>query len=133
MAEADVLLVFTVGLGIGVNTMTGKVYECMALRRPILLVGPEGPAAELVGASGAGLVADPFDRPGLEAAIKGAVELARDPSFTGASDEVLARFDRRHLAERWSALLTEVVEADRAGAMDPRLPVSPGRAGASRP
>ena len=48
MAEADVLLVFTVGLGIGVNTMTGKVYECMALRRPILLVGPEGPAAELV-------------------------------------------------------------------------------------
>ena len=111
MSAADVLLVFTGGGGIGVNTMTGKLYECIALRRPIMLIGPEGPAADLVRSSGAGVVADPDDAPGLRAAIQRAAELARDPSFTGAPDQVLARFDRRRLAERWSALLAEVVAA----------------------
>ncbi len=111
MARADVLLVFTGGGGIGVNTMTGKLYEDMALRRPIMLVGPEGPAADLVRSSGVGVVAYPDDMPGLRAAIHRAAELARDPSFSGASDEVLARFDRRRLAERWSALLAEVMAA----------------------
>jgi glycosyltransferase involved in cell wall biosynthesis len=57
MAEADVLLVFIGGGGAGADTMTGKLFEYIALRRPILLVGPPGPAADLVAGSGAGVVA----------------------------------------------------------------------------
>jgi glycosyltransferase involved in cell wall biosynthesis len=111
MADADVLVVFTGGGGAGADTMTGKLYECLGVRRPILLVGPDGPAAELVRSSGAGVVADPHDRSALRSAIERAAVLGRADSFTGAREEVLRAFDRRHLAERWSALLSQVVAA----------------------
>jgi len=109
MAGAGVLILFTGGGGAGANTMTGKIYEYLAVRRPILLVGPEGPAADLVRSSSAGVVAGPEDVDRMRAAIHEAADLARDPSFAGASDDVLARFDRRRQAERWSELLADAI------------------------
>ena len=111
MAESDVLVVFIGGGGAGADTMTGKLFEYLALRRPILLVGPPGPAADLVAGSGAGVVADPNDRAQLQAAISKVAALAADPSFAGAPDTVIARFDRRSLAARWATLLGEAVAA----------------------
>jgi glycosyltransferase involved in cell wall biosynthesis len=108
MASADVLVLFTGGGGAGADTMTGKLYEYLALRRPILLVGPPGPAAELVAGSGAGIAADPGDGPSLEAAILAARRMAMDPGFSGAPAPVVARYDRRALAVRWAAILAAV-------------------------
>jgi glycosyltransferase involved in cell wall biosynthesis len=105
MAEAHVLVLFTGPARSGTDTTTGKLFEYMALRRPILLVGPRGPAAELVAGSGAGVVAEPADRPRLEEAILVAAEMAMQPRFAGAADDVVARFDRRALAARWTSLL----------------------------
>lgn len=109
MGHAGVLVLITSVAEAGANTMTGKIYEYLAVRRPILLVGPEGPAADLVRSSGAGIVADPEDVEAMRTAIRDAAALARDPSFAGASDDVLARFDRRRQAERWSELLADVI------------------------
>ena len=105
MATADVLLVLTGGGGAGVNTMTGKLFECLALRRPILLIGPDGPAARIVVESGAGVIADAADGPGLREAIDRVVRMASDETYRGATDATLERFDRRALAQVWAATL----------------------------
>jgi glycosyltransferase involved in cell wall biosynthesis len=104
MAEADVLVVLTGGGGGGAATMTGKLYEALGLRRPIALFGPAGPAPRLVERVGAGFVGLPDDPAAIGRAISSALRAARDPSFTGAPDDVLASLDRRQLAERWAEL-----------------------------
>jgi glycosyltransferase involved in cell wall biosynthesis len=105
MASADVLLVFTGGGGAGANTITGKLFEYLALRRPILLVGPDGPAARLVRESGAGVSATGDDETALGEAIDRASRMASDETFTGASDSTLLRFDRRRLTRQWAGVL----------------------------
>jgi hypothetical protein len=109
MAEADVLVTVTEGGGAGAGTMSGKLYEYMALRRPILLLGPEGSAAHLVRTSSAGAAADPKDGPAVEAAIREVCRMARDPGFSGASDAILASFERHNLAMQWHELLRHVI------------------------
>jgi glycosyltransferase involved in cell wall biosynthesis len=117
MARADVLVMVTTGGGAGPATMTGKLYEYLALRRPILLIGRDGAAAELVRSSGAGVAADPDDAAQIDQALARVIEIARDDRFKGASDEIVQRFDRRSLAADWSALLADVVKNAR-----PRIP-----------
>jgi glycosyltransferase involved in cell wall biosynthesis len=109
MANADVLVTVTEGGGAGSGTMSGKLYEYLALRRPILLLGPEGPAADLLRTEAAGVAADPHDRVAVEAAIRDLSRMARDPGFRGASNETLASFERHNLAMRWSAMLDDVI------------------------
>jgi glycosyltransferase involved in cell wall biosynthesis len=108
MAEAHVLVVVILGgAGAGGN-MTGKLYEYLATRRPILLVGPDGEAAEFVRSTAAGVVATAEGRDQLRTAIGEAASIARDRSFGGAVGSVLERFDRRSLANMWSGLLMDV-------------------------
>jgi glycosyltransferase involved in cell wall biosynthesis len=114
MASADVLILFTGGGGWGPSTMTGKLYEYLAMRRPILLVGPLGPAANLVLAAGAGVVAPTDDPRALAGAIGAVMAQARDEAFTGASSETIAAFERGYLAERWSDLLSDIVRRGQA-------------------
>jgi glycosyltransferase involved in cell wall biosynthesis len=108
MARADVLVVVTEGGGAGPGTMTGKLYECLALRRPILLIGPPGDAAELVLRANAGVAVEPSDSAGMEEAIREVADLARSREFEGAPEEFLRQFDRRHLAAEWAKLLGDV-------------------------
>jgi glycosyltransferase involved in cell wall biosynthesis len=111
MSRAGVLVVFTGQGGAGAATMTGKLYEYLAARRPILLVGPHGPAAELVRSAGAGVTADPDDVADLARGMEAALQLARDPAYVGAPAEILDRYDRRSLARAWAALLGDVLGA----------------------
>jgi glycosyltransferase involved in cell wall biosynthesis len=110
MAGADVLVVFTGGGGLGSATMTGKLYEYLALRRPVVVIGPAGPAVDLVERSTAGAAARSSDRKGIADAIEEVMRLARDPGFKGMDAELLAPYDRRRLAGQWSVLLTEAIQ-----------------------
>jgi glycosyltransferase involved in cell wall biosynthesis len=66
------LLLIPVGGGGGRGVLSGKVFEYIASRRPILAaVPPEGAAAELVRATGAGVVAPPDDPEALAEALAG--------------------------------------------------------------
>jgi glycosyltransferase involved in cell wall biosynthesis len=57
--------------GRGKGVLSGKVFEYVAAERPILAaVPPDGAAAELVRATGAGIVAAPDDVPALTAALR---------------------------------------------------------------
>jgi hypothetical protein len=104
-----VLVVFTGQGGAGAATMTGKLYEYLGVRRPILVVGPDGPAVDLVRSAGAGVTAPPDDGPALRAALDEVMRLARDADYAGASAEVLDRFDRRTLAAEWNTVLRNVL------------------------
>jgi glycosyltransferase involved in cell wall biosynthesis len=100
-AAADVLVVFTGGGGAGADTLTGKLYEYLALARPVLLVGPPGPAADLV-RQFQGVVARQDDNEGLAAAITEAALAAREPRDPPAS---LNSFIRSHQAVRFAEIL----------------------------
>jgi glycosyltransferase involved in cell wall biosynthesis len=113
MAASDVLVVVVEGGGAGPASMTGKIYEYLALRRPILVLGPDGVAAQLVESSGAGLAANAGDPAALGACLGSAIAMARDERFSGARAEVLSRFDRRSLARDWGVLLRDVGQAGR--------------------
>ena len=109
-ARWDVLLVVADD---GASSLAGKIYEALALRKPILVVAPEGPATRLVAAAGAGVSARPGDTEGISTALRRAMAMARDPAFHGASDEFLRTFDRRLQASTWSGLLERLVQKDR--------------------
>jgi glycosyltransferase involved in cell wall biosynthesis len=120
MAGADVLVVFTGGGGAGTNTMTSKIFEYLAMRRPILLVGPAGPAADLVVAANAGFVTRPGDLRSIQHAISAAADLAMSPAFTGMQQDILDLFDRRNQARTWAALFLEVA-GSRGSVAHPRM------------
>jgi glycosyltransferase involved in cell wall biosynthesis len=68
-SEALLLLIPDAG-GRGKGVLSGKVFEYLAARRPILAaVPPDGAAAELIAATGAGVVAPPDDQDALRQAL----------------------------------------------------------------
>jgi glycosyltransferase involved in cell wall biosynthesis len=70
-SEALLLLIPEAG-GRGKGVLSGKVFEYIASRRPILAaVPPDGAAAELVRATGTGVVAPPDDPEALREALAG--------------------------------------------------------------
>jgi glycosyltransferase involved in cell wall biosynthesis len=108
MATADVLVVLTGGGGAGADTITGKIFEYLALRRPVLVIGPPGPARELVQRVRGGTAASPDDAPAIKEALELAMRMATDPTFDGASPGDLEPLNRRLLARHYSALLSAV-------------------------
>lgn len=109
VAKCDVLLVLTNVEEGGPAVLTGKIYEYLALRRPILAVAPIGPATALIDAAGAGVHADPTDRGAVQVAVERAIELARSEEFRGAPDRLLTELDRRTQARTLSWTLNEAL------------------------
>jgi glycosyltransferase involved in cell wall biosynthesis len=106
MASADVLLFYAPGSNRG---SSGKIYEYLAVGRPILCVaGSDNFAFELVRELGAGPCAEPDDQPEIEAAIASLYgewdggRLEVDPAVRA---EALRRFSRRALARELAAVL----------------------------
>ena len=82
--------------GRGRGVLSGKVFEYIAARRPILAaVPPDGAAAELIRETGAGVVVAPDDVEGLSAAL---VDLDRRFRSAGLPDVELSKEWRRRLA-----------------------------------
>ncbi|MEE8640964.1 MAG: glycosyltransferase [bacterium] len=107
MRAADVnLLIIGAQPGAGA-TLTGKIFEYLRAGRPILaLVPPDGEAAALVREFDAGVVLEPDDAAGAEAAL---AELYDDrPTAARAAPAGLARFERRNLAAELAALFDDV-------------------------
>lgn len=124
MAECDVLLVLSNHAEAGPAALTGKIFEWMALRRPILAVIPRGPATALLEEIGTGVWADPSDEPGIIRAIDEAVKVATSGSSV-TSDAVLARYDRRRQADQVSDLLDQLrTVGQRAASERRRIPQS---------
>jgi hypothetical protein len=116
--SADVCLVPLRNVPLFRTFIPSKMFEILACGRPIV-ASVEGEPAEILGASGAALVAPPEDVEGIVGAI---ARLAADDdlrtSLAGKGrDFVAARYDRRRLAERYLGVL-EALHARRA-CLDP--------------
>jgi len=109
--EADFLLLF---LGTGrqdlkTKVYTGKIFEYIAARRPILALAPEGIASSLVEENNLGLRASPDDVKGIERALLDmharwkAGLVSTDPPA-----ELLERFDLRRITRRLGGLFDQV-------------------------
>jgi glycosyltransferase involved in cell wall biosynthesis len=112
MRSASILLVATLAGGRGAApNMTGKMFEYLAARRPILLIGPPSAASTLLAEANAGAAADPTDSGSIRSALVRCIQLART-NFDGASESLLRRFDRREQARQWAELLQAVVDQE---------------------
>jgi glycosyltransferase involved in cell wall biosynthesis len=106
-SEALLLLIPNAG-GRGKGVLSGKVFEYIAVGRPILAaVPPDGAAAELIRETGSGIVAPPDDVDALRGAL---VELHGSFANGGLDDVVLddawrARLSRRARVEEFAELL----------------------------
>jgi glycosyltransferase involved in cell wall biosynthesis len=108
MAACDALVVLSNEEEAGPAALTGKVFEYLALRRPILAVSPAGACQQLVLENSAGAWAESRDVPGIRSAIRQVVSQVLDAGWTGAPADLLRRYDREEQARQWAELLDRV-------------------------
>jgi glycosyltransferase involved in cell wall biosynthesis len=102
---ADSLLVVTEG-PIRPSVATGKVFEYLAAKRPIVVLGEGTEAARIVVEAGAGVSTSASDPASIAKALRGVVE---DTPRVAGRDEVLERYSYPRLVERLAALIEEIV------------------------
>jgi len=110
-SEALLLLIPDAG-GRGRGVLSGKVFEYVAVGRPILAaVPPDGAAAELIRETGAGVVAPPDDPVAIREALEGLHARWRGDGLPDVqlSDDWRRRLSRRTRVEEMAALLHDVV------------------------
>ncbi|MGN6379448.1 MAG: glycosyltransferase [Gaiellales bacterium] len=97
-AADALLLLIPQSDGRGRGVLSGKVFEYLAARRPILAAVPaDGLAADLIRRVGAGTVADPDDVPALAAALESMVDRWADE---GLADVELPESERSRISRR---------------------------------
>jgi Glycosyl transferase 4-like domain/Glycosyl transferases group 1 len=101
---ADVLLVVTEG-STRKSVATGKLFEYLAARRPILVLGEETEAARIVRETGAGRATSATEPEAIAAAIRELVERPPAPP----EPEAIERYGFPAVAARVAALVAEVV------------------------
>ena len=106
-SEALLLLIPEAG-GRGKGVLSGKVFEYVAVGRPILAsVPPDGAAAELIRETGAGVIAPPDDPVAIRTAIEELHGRWRDDGLPDVdlSDDWRDRLSRRTRVEEMAAVL----------------------------
>jgi glycosyltransferase involved in cell wall biosynthesis len=88
--------------------VTGKVYEYLASRRPILALTDGADLKELVGKSGAGLCVSPGD---IDEIARTLLDLFQSRSRPFTPDtSYIARFDRKHITGELADLLNDLID-----------------------
>jgi glycosyltransferase involved in cell wall biosynthesis len=108
------LLLIPFSAGRGVDVTSGKIYEYLAARRPILAaVPPQGAAAELVREAGAGLVAAPDDSEAIRAALSELVERWRKGKLADVElpPDLVRSIDRKKRMREIAELVQRVASA----------------------
>ncbi|MGZ4400798.1 MAG: glycosyltransferase family 4 protein [Gaiellaceae bacterium] len=109
-SEALLLLLPYEG-GRGLDVPSGKLFEYLAARRPILAATPpEGAAAALVREADAGIVVPPDDEAATLSALEGLVGRWQAGALADVAlpEQVAARIDRRARARELAALVERV-------------------------
>jgi glycosyltransferase involved in cell wall biosynthesis len=114
--ESQVLLLLHWGGPSEEGVFTGKVFEYLAARRPVLMIGGGGGVlSELLDRTGAGVHVT--DRAGLERQLEAWwQEFAAAGSVVWRGrDELVERYSHRRMAREFAAVLDEVCERGRPG------------------
>ncbi len=109
MVHAGVLLLFA-GIEEGKAAFSGKVFEYLAARRPILAVVPAvGELASLLHRYPLARVASPTDIEGIKEGILWALAAAgKAVDIANSRDDIVSQFDRRLQAGRLAEMLDEL-------------------------
>jgi glycosyltransferase involved in cell wall biosynthesis len=110
-SEALLLLIPEAG-GRGKGVLSGKVFEYVAVARPILaVVPPDGAAAELIRETRAGVVAPPEDVEAIRSALQGLHERWRSDGLPDVEldDDWRDRLSRRTRVEEMAAVLRDTL------------------------
>jgi glycosyltransferase involved in cell wall biosynthesis len=87
------------------SKLSGKLFEYLYMRKPILALTIPGLTADILSRSGLGLVVDPNDRPGIKKAVRELYVAWRDGQARPAVDEAyVGEFDRVRQTARLAAL-----------------------------
>ena len=88
---------------------TGKIYEYLAAKKPILALSSPGAASELIQRARAGIVVDPEDIPGIASTIEYYYRNWKNGIHPFApKQEVIDLYDRRRLAGILASSLDEI-------------------------
>lgn len=84
---------------------TGKIFEYLATKKPILAAVPEGDARDLIREARAGWCVDPHDVDAIKALLEDLIEKKMAGTLSvDLDDHVIARFDRREAAKKLAAI-----------------------------
>lgn len=112
MANSDALLLY---IPSGKNTdsvLTGKIFDYLRCRKPVLaVIPPKGLAAQYLNDCGIGYIADHKDIPGIAYQLGRIYRLWKDGTLSPGDydDSVIAPFNRDHQAQDLKQLLLEAV------------------------
>ena len=91
--------------------LTGKLYEYLASRRPILAIGPEdGDAARLLAETNAGQVAGFQNKARMKEVVKGLFERFLKHDLPDTANAGIERYSRKALAGDYAVLLEKTLE-----------------------
>ncbi len=111
MQGADLLLLIIGGGAAARGVLSGKVFEYLRARRPVLLIGPkDGDAAQLLRAHAASRVAEEGDVAGIAGALAAALGGGYGAVPSGAAPEL---FERRALTAQLAVFLHRCAERRR--------------------
>ena len=121
VAEADVAVVLIADGPAAKASMTGKLFEYLAMGLPTLVLGPpDGEAAKLVTSLSAGWVDEPHGVEAIAARLAALAAAKADGSLAKrTTNAAIARYERRNLTGELAAILDELAQG-RAG-RDQRL------------
>ena len=109
LRESDVLLMCQLPhAGGGSEKLSGKCFEYLYLRKPVLCLTVPGVTADLLTESDVGTIVDPADAAGIRAALRRLYAQRSDDRPRG-DVAVISRFDRRRLTGRLATIFDEVV------------------------
>jgi glycosyltransferase involved in cell wall biosynthesis len=110
-AAADALLVVVSDDLEGRIAMPNKLYEYVAVGKPLLALTPPGEVTRLIRELDAGIAVAPTDVDGIEAALCQLIAQHRAGTLPGfaLNDARVQRFERRTLTQQLATLLDEVV------------------------
>lgn len=112
MAASDALLLY---IPSGKNTdsvLTGKIFDYLRCRKPVLaVIPPKGLAAQYLNECGIGYIADHSDIPGIAHQLGSIYKQWKSGTIPGFDydDSVIARFNRSNQATELKQLLVEAV------------------------
>ena len=97
---------------IGRIAIPAKMFEYLALRRPLLALAPlDSEVAELVRQSGWGVVVAPDDVEGIADAMQRIYEERIDGTMARGAEAFLRQFERSELTRKLGMLFDEAVKA----------------------
>ncbi|MCB2203677.1 glycosyltransferase family 4 protein [bacterium] len=115
LVDADVLWLI-IGSGRGEEMMsTGKLYEYLGARKPVLACVPEGAARQVLQKSGAAFFAFPEDRKTITDQILALYALYKNDNLPAPAYDYVEQFDRKSLTGRLATMFASLLEADPHG------------------